>query len=336
MLYYDAVRTDIMIIRLLRSGFIYTPHDSAGVLRNSNDSLWDELRCDTWQQWKAIVENEIGEYLLSGATQSYFVTHLQQVAEELLIDKIYFRRLSATPRAAWFALLYICVNCIADDESARGELLRESMLIEEAYAALEEINAASGINKYKDNRTLHFDDSTISVHQESTGLGHGLELKNNNSDSDKLDILFSYCNCITPPHEKINTSPLTGRELIGEIMRHIDDAPVSLKRKRNYIAELNNRWQRNYNEFLTDFDWIDAKDDDQVIYLWTYLKNKNFIPPYFEPFDGEMRYQMLISCLDNWSPLVIGDKQDFISKMSRAWSQKKSSEKKSKEKVKSK
>ncbi|WGA84853.1 hypothetical protein [Citrobacter amalonaticus] len=84
-----------------------------------------------------------------------------------------------------------------------------------------------------------------------------------------------------------------------------------------------------YNTFLTDYDWLDKKDEKQAIYCWEYLRNKNMIPFYLKPYNTAMRIQMIIACMDSWDTGV-EEKYFFIQKMKHAWQQAVSSRKKDK------
>ena len=112
-------------------------------------------------------------------------------------------------------------------------------------------------------------------------------------------------------------------------MRFIDFAPASLKKKISYFRKLHDKWLNQYNTFLTDYDWLDKKDEEQAIYCWEYLRNKNMIPLYLKPYNTAMRIQMIIACMDSWDTGV-EEKYFFIQKMKHAWQQAVSSRKKDK------
>ncbi|HBE5944300.1 TPA: hypothetical protein KMD94_005209, partial [Escherichia coli] len=117
-----------------------------------------------------------------------------------------------------------------------------------------------------------------------------------------------------------NYSPNTTseQERICTLMRFIDLAPVSLSQKISYFRKLHDKWLEQYNTFLTDYDWLDKKDEKQAIYCWEYLRNKNMIPFYLKPYNTAMRIQMIIACMDSWDTGV-EEKYFFIQKMKHAW-----------------
>ena len=119
------------------------------------------------------------------------------------------------------------------------------------------------------------------------------------------------------------------QERICILMRFIDFAPASLKKKISYFRKLHDKWLNQYNTFLTDYDWLDKKDEEQAIYCWEYLRNKNMIPLYLKPYNTAMRIQMIIACMDSWDTGV-EEKYFFIQKMKHAWQQAVSSRKKDK------
>lgn len=316
MLSYEAVRNDLMFIKVLRNH--YTCDNSVTVLSAPNSSFWNEVRYKTQLQWNDFVNNEI-EKLINHELRKPYIQGLRQIADDMLIDKAYFKRFSATPRIAWFTLLYMCKNCLIESDSLLEEISKKSMSVEEACTIIDEISSSHNLA----SASVKSNPGTLLQLQEEIPLGNGLGL-------DIADDDYTYCNCTTPSYEKINTSPVTHTGLIDEIMRHIDETPAPLKRKINYLNRLKKQWAKSYNNHLNDFDCIDVKNEGQVIYLWNYLKRKNLIPPFLEPIDTGMRYNMLISCLDNWSPSSSEIKKKLIKGMLHAWSEHKRQEKSNK------
>lgn len=323
MLSYEAVRKDLMFIKLLRNH--YTLFNSVDVLSAFDSSFWNEVRSKTQPQWNDFVNNEI-ERLINHDLRNPYIQGLRQIADDMLIDKAYFKRFSGTPRIAWFTLLYMCKNCLIESNNFLEEISKNTMSVEDASALIDKMSSSHDLKEMNANTSIESkSEQSLFLHTEEIVPGNGPKL-NIPDDS------HTYCNCTTPSFKKINTSPVTHTELIDEIMRHIDETPIPLKRKISYLNRLKKQWAKSYNNHLNDFDCIDVKNEEQVIYLWNYLKRKNLIPPFLEPIDTEMRYNMLISCLDNWSPLISETKNKLIKDMFHAWSGHKSQEKSSENK----
>ncbi|EBT6590527.1 hypothetical protein COR05_14315 [Salmonella enterica] len=321
MLSYEVVRKDLMFIKLLRERYFL--FNSADVLLTLDSSFWNEVRYKTQSQWNDFVNNEIMK-LINHDLRNPYIQRLRQLADEMIIDKAYIKRFSSTPRIAWFSLLYMCKNCLIESVNLLEEMPQNSMSVEEACVFIDENPFSYGLKEMNANTISDSaPDKSAFLNTEEVAMSKGLEL--NISDDNQI-----YCNCITPAFKKINSSPVTHAELTDEIMRYIDEAPVYLKTKINYLNRLKTQWANSYNNHLNDFDCIEVKNEEQVIYLWNYLKRKKLIPHFLKPVDTEMRYHMLISCLDNWSPLLPEIKNKLIKSMFHAWSEHKRQEKPSK------
>ncbi len=110
------------------------------------------------------------------------------------------------------------------------------------------------------------------------------------------------------------------------ILSNIDIDSSDLGEKETGLTNLKNIWA-NAKTPLIQTKWINVNDVEQLDWTWEYLKklNKNVAIP--SPANDQEKYSAILASLDrmsiyndNWRP---ADKELFMQKIRKAWSQKK-------------
>ncbi|MFU0910349.1 hypothetical protein [Kluyvera intermedia] len=303
MLDYDEVREEFFYLYVLS-------------LYYKNDYIQQAINFDTPDEFQNLI-NEIlnkGFSFDNEKTQRARV-YLKKQFHYKTIDKEKFDCFKGSDRGSWFALMYIYNNSIIPEPSSNVFTQDNVFVLNSIFTPLSEFKNIDEIKNFS------LDEMQMDIPPDKKEKNRGL--------SEKYLREFYLTAGADPDEHSPNTT--SEQERICTLMRFIDFAPVSLNQKISYFRKLHDKWLDQYNKFLSDYDWLDKKDEKQAIYCWEYLRNKNMIPPYLKPYNTAMRIQMIIACLDSWDIEHV-EKYLFIQKMKHAWQQAVSSRKKQKNK----
>ena len=307
MLRYDKVREEFFSLYVLS-------------LYYNEDYIKQASNFDTPEEFQKLINHILNtKFLFNNEAIQSARTYLKKQFHYKIIDKEKFDCFKGSDRGSWFALMYIYNNRISPETSSS-------------------VNIFAQDNIYNPNSTpasffefINIDEiKNFSLDEVQAEMQVGTSPSNKEKNRD-IPEKYSRRFYLTSGADPDNYSPNTTseQERICTLMRFIDLAPVSLSQKISYFRKLHDKWLEQYNTFLTDYDWLDKKDEKQAIYCWEYLRNKNMIPFYLKPYNTAMRIQMIIACMDSWDTGV-EEKYFFIQKMKHAWLQAVSSRKKDK------
>lgn len=325
MLHYDMVRYEVMYLRTLDQ-----------LLNTDHSSLYN--RYDTPQQYQGLISlilenNFFGDQeRIKNARKD-----LKLWADMQLIDREYFECFRGTPRATWFAHHYIFEYPVIPGElrlaglgNTVADTQRYNSLLNDTTDTLKYNSLLNPVTHSPEYNSLLMEKSP-STNQSNSSLGIDVDSLNPDSilklgiespKKSKRSFSRLYSN-EGASVDLYNPSPVTERERINGVMKYIDLAAGTLGNKIDYFRKLHDRWLDQYDFFLRDFEWMSRDDENQLLYLWDYLKNKNRIADYLRPYNTSMRYDMIIAAIDVWNVLP-DEKLEFIEKMKHAWQASKS------------
>lgn len=303
MLDYDEVREEFFCLYVLS-------------LHYKNDYIQQAINFDTPDEFQNLINGILTkEFPFDNGKIQNARAYLKKQFHYKTIDKEKFDCFKGSERGSWFALMYIYNNSIIPNPSSNTFTQDSIFNLNSPSIPLSEFK---NINEIKN---FSVDEMQIDIASDKKGK--------NKEVPEKYLYEFYLTAGADPDEHSPNTT--SEQERICTLMRFIDFAPVSLSQKISYFRKLHDKWLEQYNKFLTNYDWLDKKDEKQAIYCWEYLRNKNMIPAYLKPYNTAMRIQMIVACLDSWDS-EHEEKYLFIQKMKHAWNQVVSSRKKEKNK----
>lgn len=299
MLHYDMVRYEIMYLRTLDE-----------LLKTDHSLLYSSY--DTPEQFRDLITSILEQYFVGDKERiSDARKKLKYWADLKLIDKEYFDCFKGTPRATWFAHHYIFEYPVLPPEVKLGGLRSTFPDTNVFNSLLMDPPLLSNLSNF-----------SLDIAADSLNLDFILKPDTENPKKPKRSFSRFYLNSGAST-DSYNPSPVTERERINGVMRYIDDAAGTLDDKISYFRKLHGCWLEQYNFFLRDFEWMSRDDENQVLYLWDYLKGKNRLADYLRPYNTSMRYDMMIAAIDVWN-VSPDEKLEFIEKMKHAWQASKS------------
>ncbi|AWH87906.1 hypothetical protein [Limnobaculum parvum] len=122
----------------------------------------------------------------------------------------------------------------------------------------------------------------------------------------------------------INQIPTNTKERYKAIIDFFDILRIDIQIVRNYFYNLKIRLRQIY-QFSTSFNWLKKEDKEQCKWAWEYIKRSGIIinnEKILIPFSKKEMYFTIIAAFDSW-PVLDVEKELFLIKMRKAWSQKK-------------
>lgn len=122
----------------------------------------------------------------------------------------------------------------------------------------------------------------------------------------------------------INKIPASTKERYDAIIEFFDTLRIDVKLVRAYFSRLRIKLQQVY-AFSTSFLWIKKENKKQCEWAWDYMKRSGVIiknENILTPISKKEMYFTIIAAFDSWFALDV-EKELFLIKMKKAWSQKK-------------
>ncbi|HIH5098266.1 TPA: hypothetical protein ACYSCW_004665, partial [Escherichia coli] len=98
----------------------------------------------------------------------------------------------------------------------------------------------------------------------------------------------------------INTVSDTVDGYIFNVMLLIDQINTTIDKKISLIDKAHQAWCEHFSRFPRPFKWIDLNEEDNVLWLWDYMR-KNHIGCDVLPSSSKQRKYFLLATFDNWA-----------------------------------
>ncbi|HCG7112434.1 TPA: hypothetical protein NJ328_001264 [Vibrio parahaemolyticus] len=153
-----------------------------------------------------------------------------------------------------------------------------------------------------------------------------IAIRSNVLDSNKLVLSFNQQDDSNRPYIEygLNQLPFTAQERYDLIINFLDFSPADIEAKRWLLNEWRQGWEQNYS--TERFVKPNPDDEEYCSWLWSYLKSNEeyFIPHWFipTPKTSKERFNASVAAFDIWQTDE-STKKLFITRMKKAWSQKK-------------
>lgn len=93
-------------------------------------------------------------------------------------------------------------------------------------------------------------------------------------------------------------------------------------KKKQLLSELYTEWG-NVKAKDREIRWLDHKNEDQIKWAWNYLERHQAVPAIPTPISTTGQYTSVLSSIDHLAYRGSAEKQLFLDKMRKTWSQKK-------------
>ncbi|HEF0086356.1 TPA: hypothetical protein R8G71_002413 [Citrobacter youngae] len=100
--------------------------------------------------------------------------------------------------------------------------------------------------------------------------------------------------------QRINAVSDTVDGYIFNVMLLIDQINTTVDKKISLIGKAHQAWCEHFSRFPRPFKWIDLNEEDNVLWLWDYMR-KNHIGCDVLPSSSKQQKYFLLATFDNWA-----------------------------------
>ncbi|HCT5819760.1 TPA: hypothetical protein OT171_000543 [Citrobacter sedlakii] len=100
--------------------------------------------------------------------------------------------------------------------------------------------------------------------------------------------------------QRINAVSDTVDGYIFNVMLLIDQINTTIDKKISLIGKAHQAWCEHFSRFPRPFKWIDLNEEDNVLWLWDYMR-KNHIGCDVLPSSSKQQKYFLLATFDNWA-----------------------------------
>lgn len=120
----------------------------------------------------------------------------------------------------------------------------------------------------------------------------------------------------------MNSTQIYSARRYDIFIKHLDLSTFNASVKAQFLVESKNEWGR-MKSIDSEIKWIDPSNEEQIKWAWSYLFKSNQAVNIPTPIDRTEIYDGLLASIDRMSYWHRADKELFLTKMKKTWSQKK-------------
>lgn len=251
---------------------------------------WDEVRFfHSATQYAYLINKLIADNDSLRERRKIIIRDMKAYASATIVPEIYFIWMKDSDRVACYTMFWL---------ASQSEI---SLPVLNSLKGFSIPSVKSDFNPFiNDESDQAVDASYIQSVQELTNFSKGEQyLENPFFEKNSFGFFVDdHANGIN--FQRINAVSDTVDGYIFNVMLLIDQINTTIDKKISLIGKAHQAWCEHFSRFPRPFKWIDLNEEDNVLWLWDYMR-KNHIGCDVLPSSSKQQKYFLLATFDNWA-----------------------------------
>ncbi len=251
---------------------------------------WDEVRFfHSATQYAYLINKLIADNDSLRERRKIIIRDMKAYASATIVPEIYFIWMKDSDRVACYTMFWL---------ASQSEI---SLPVLNSLKGFSIPSVKSDFNPFiNDESDQAVDASYIQSVQELTNFSKGEQyLENPFFEKNSFGFFIDdHANGIN--FQRINAVSDTVDGYIFNVMLLIDQINTTIDKKISLIGKAHQAWCEHFSRFPRPFKWIDLNEEDNVLWLWDYMR-KNHIGCDVLPSSSKQQKYFLLATFDNWA-----------------------------------
>ena len=251
---------------------------------------WDEVRFfHSATQYAYLINKLIANNDSLKERRKIIVRDMKAYASATIVPEVYFTWMKDSDRVACYTMFWL---------ASHSEI---SLPVLNSLKGFSIPSVKSDFNPFINDKSEHTADASYihSVQEFTTVSKDDQNLKNPFFEKSNFDVFVDdHANGIN--FQCINAVSDTVDGYIFNVMLLIDQINTTIDKKISLIDKAHQAWCEHFSRFPRPFKWIDLNEEDNVLWLWDYMR-KNHIGCDVLPSSSKQRKYFLLATFDNWA-----------------------------------
>lgn len=251
---------------------------------------WDEVRFfHSATQYAYLINKLIADNDSLRERRKIIIRDMKAYASATIVPEIYFIWMKDSDRVACYTMFWL---------ASQSEI---SLPVLNSLKGFSIPSVKSDFNPFiNDESDQAVDASYIQSVQELTNFSKGEQyLENPFFEKNSFGFFVDdHANGIN--FQRINAVSDTVDGYIFNVMLLIDQINTAIDKKISLIGKAHQAWCEHFSRFPRPFKWIDLNEEDNVLWLWDYMR-KNHIGCDVLPSSSKQQKYFLLATFDNWA-----------------------------------
>lgn len=251
---------------------------------------WEEVRFfHSATQYAYLINKLIADNDSLRERRKIIVRDMKAYASATIVPEVYFIWMKDSDRVACYTMFWL---------ASHSEI---SLPVLNSLKGFSIPSVKSDFNPFINDKLEHTADASYihSVQELTTVFKGDQNLKNPFFERNNFDVFVDdHANGIN--FQCINTVSDTVDGYIFNVMLLIDQINTTIDKKISLIDKAHQAWCEQFSRFPRPFKWIDLNEEDNVLWLWDYMR-KNHIGCDVLPSSSKQRKYFLLATFDNWA-----------------------------------